>query len=94
MTQKTYPNKVPFITGQCDIEFGLLHTQLFGAWNSKEIVIANLTGMNAAKGVPDPAATAVTDFDRICDTYPPTGGNKNDIVGMVCRYLGDGVSVD
>ena len=86
MIQKTFPNKVPLLTGQCNTEFGLLHTQLFGGWNSKEIVIENLTGINAAKSVNDPAKTAETDFELISETYP-----GRDIVGKVCSYLGDGV---
>ena len=106
MTQKTYRNKVPFLTGHCDIEFGLMHVPLFKSWNSKvnlsgiydfqhqiskDAIIENLTGLNMARGIENARETAEQDFEDIIETYPMMNESEDEFIGVACKYLGDGV---
>lgn len=90
MTQETTFHDVPFMLGQCEIEFGKMHLQIFG-WRRKEEILKNLTGINRTLGVTDPEKSAEEEFERIQKVYDVVLEKETDFMHLACRYMGDRV---
>ena len=90
MTQETTFHDVPFMLGQCEVEFGKMHLQIFG-WRRKEEILKNLTGINKTLGVTDPEKSAEEEFERIQKVYDVVLEKETDFMHLACRYMGDRV---
>merc|ERR1719402_1333103 len=69
---------------------GLGHVPLWKLWNSKESMIQNLTGLNAARGLENPDKIAKETFAHILKAYPTDSLTEEDLIRMTCRFMGDG----